>query len=89
MDSNVLKNDPKFKEKIKDLNITQEELDILLRILSISSDFCLNLLGVCTKASVDGTFRIAPTNWSQIFILMAKYDDKFVPVSFGFLPNKT
>ena len=89
MDSNVLKNDPKFKEKMKDLNITQEELDILPRILSISSDFCLDLLGVCTKASVDGTFRIAPTNWSQIFILMAKYDDKFVPVSFGFLPNKT
>ena len=33
MDSNVLKNDPKFKEKMKDLNITQEELDIIPRIL--------------------------------------------------------
>ena len=41
------------------------------------------------KASVDGTFRIAPTNWSQIFIFMVKYDDKFVPICFGFLPDKT
>ena len=49
----------------------------------------MDLLGVCNKASVDGTFRIAPTNWSQRFILMAKYDDKFIPISFGFLPDKT
>ena len=89
MDSNALKDYPKFKEKLKDLNITEEKLINLPRVLSISSSFCLDLLGLCTTASVDGTFIIAPTNWSQMFIQMAMYDDKFVPVSFGFLPNKT
>ena len=89
MDSNSLKNNPNYLEKMKEFNISDTELEELPRVLSISSEFCLNLLGLCKKASVDGTFKIAPTNWSQIFILMAKYDDKFVPICFGFLPNKT
>ena len=57
--------------------------------MTLSSTFCLNLLAVCRKASVDGTFKIAPTNWAQILILMVKYDDKWVPVAFSFLPDKT
>ena len=40
------------------------------------------------KASVDGTFRIAPAYWYQIFILEAQIGDKWIPVIFGLLPNK-
>ena len=60
MDSNALKHDAKFKEKLNDLNIGEEQLANLP--IFQSSSFCLDLLGVCSKASVDGTFRIAPTN---------------------------
>ena len=55
MDYNALKHDAKFKDKLKDLNIDEEQLANLQRVLSVSSSFCLNLLGVCNKASVDGT----------------------------------
>ena len=89
MDSNDLRSDPEYREKLEEIGVGDEELENLPRVLSISSEFGLNLLTLCKKASVDGTFRIAPTNWSQIFIFMVKYDDKFVPICFGFLPNKT
>ena len=78
MDSNALKHDAKFKDKLKDLNVGEEQLANLTGVF--------DLLGVCNNASVDGTFRITTTNWRQMFMLMAKYDKKFIPISFGFLP---
>ena len=94
MDSNELIKDDGFRKKIEDLNKVAENNEALVnlsqppRVLTLSNPFCLNLLGVCKKGSVDGTFKIAPTNWTQIFILMAKYDEKWIPVCFSFLPDK-
>ena len=93
MDSNALMENDEFRSKIEDLNIVDQHEEASdrsrpPRVLTVSSPFCLNLLGVCKKGSVDGTFKIAPSNWAQIFILMAKYDDKWVPVAFSFLPDK-
>ena len=48
----------------------------------------LNLWGVCEKASVDGTFKIAPKYWTQVFITMIRYGDKWVPSVFSLLQNK-
>jgi hypothetical protein len=73
MDSNVLIDDIDFRKKVEDLNIvaenTEESENVPRppRVLTLSSPFCLDLLGVCKKGSFDGTFKIAPSNWAQIF----------------------
>ena len=63
MDSNYLRGDPKYKEKMVEIGVGDEHLKNLPRVLSISSEFGLDLLTLFKKASVDGTFRIAPTSF--------------------------
>lgn len=50
--------------------------------------FLLQQLGSSIKASVDGTFKAICPNFAQLFILMVRVCDAWVPVGFGFLPNK-
>ena len=39
------------------------------RVLLMTTDPLFHLLGTSAKISVDGTFRIAPSYWKQVFIL--------------------
>ena len=60
-----------------------------LRVLLFSSDESLNILARAQTILCDGTFRICPYLWYQVFVISAEFrDNSFVPVCFGLLPDK-
>ena len=59
------------------------------RVLVFTTSLLLALLSVCRSGSVDGTFKAMSKQWKQLFILMVDYKGAFIPVAFGWLPNKT
>ena len=71
----------------KDLMEHQNEEDPK-RILIFTTQRLLKKMGQCKKGSVDGTFRISPESWTQVFLLKLKMGDKFLPIAFGLLPDK-
>ena len=61
-----------------------------LRVLLFSSDESLKIMSRARTILADGTFRITPYLWYQTFILSAEFrENRFVPVCFGLLPDKT
>ena len=54
----------------------------------MATESLFDSLRLVTEASGDGTFRIAPAYWYQIFISEAQMGDKRIPVIFGLPPNK-
>ena len=54
----------------------------------MATESLFDSLRLVTEASGDGTFRIAPAYWYQIFILEAQIGDKWIPVIFGLPPDK-
>ena len=59
------------------------------RILIFATDYTLRLLHACRVIYMDGTFRMAPKLWKQIFIVNCEIDDKLsLPVLFALLPDK-
>ena len=60
-----------------------------LRVLLFATDESLNILARSRTILADGTFRITPYLWYQVFILSAEFrTHSFVPVAFGLLPDK-
>ena len=60
-----------------------------LRVLLFSTDESLNILARAQTILCDGTFRICPYLWYQVFVISAEFrDNSFVPVCFGLLPDK-
>ena len=47
----------------------------------------LQQLALASKWSVDGTHRVAPKHFSQLFITMMKVNEKWVPAVNGLLPD--
>ena len=41
------------------------------------------------KASGDGTFKVCPTLWKQLYIVMVKFSHSWIPVVYALLPDKT
>ena len=39
------------------------------------------------RLSVDGTHRVTPKQFSQVFIMMAKVSEKWIPGVYGLLPT--
>ena len=61
-----------------------------LRVLLFSTDESLKIMSRARTILADGTFRITPYLWYQTFILSAEFrENRFVPVCFGLLPDKT
>ena len=58
------------------------------RVLIFTTVVMLGLLAVCKNGSVDGTFKAMTRKWKQLFIYMVYYRGSFLPVAFGWLPNK-
>ena len=58
------------------------------RVFVFTSVRLLGLLSVSKKGSVDGTFKSSARDWYQLFILCVEYRGKFIPVAFGWLPDK-
>ena len=60
-----------------------------LRVLLFATDESLNILARARTVLGDGTFRITPYLWYQVFVVSAEFlDNSFVPVAFGLLPDK-
>ena len=67
----------------------------LKNVVIFTSKPQLELFETCSKGSFDGNFKIAPTNYSQIFIFMLKFETDArknlgmcIPVAFALLPSK-
>ena len=76
---------------VLDSNTIAEEEDLddeQKRVLIFSTEKLLKKIQHCEKGSIDGTFKISPEAWTQVFLLQLKVGDKFLPVAFGLLPNK-
>ena len=59
------------------------------RIILLATNFTLRLLARAVAISCDGTFKMRPTNWWQLFIVCAQLTDNiWIPCAFGFLPDK-
>ena len=63
--------------------------DLPKRVLAYSSKKLLRQLSRNLKSSVDGTFKSACSLWKQQFIWMVKDTGYWVPVVFGWLPDKS
>ena len=49
----------------------------------------LGLLARCSWASVDGTFKAASKQWKQVFVMLCNYENTWLPIAFGWLPDKS
>ena len=60
-----------------------------LRVLLFSTDESLAVMARARTLLCDGTFRITPYLWYQVFVVRAEFrDESFIPVAFGLLPDK-
>ena len=59
------------------------------RVLAYSSRKLLNLFSNCDRGSLDGTFKSCCKLWKQQFVFMLKSNGHWIPVVFGWLPDKT
>ena len=57
------------------------------RTMLFTTEDLLNQLALASKWSVDGTHRVAPQHFSQLFITMMKVNEKWVPAVHGLLPD--
>ena len=62
---------------------------MLKRVFVFSTVVLLGLMAVCKYGSVDGTFKAMTKKWKQLFVFMVNYNGSFLPVAFGWLPDKT
>ena len=58
------------------------------RVLVFTTMELLKLLSQTSRGSVDGTFKSSCRLWKQNFILMVKFKGIWIPVCWGWLPNK-
>ena len=58
------------------------------RVLVFTTLTLIGLLAMCRNGSVDGTFKSMTKMFKQLFIMMVNYEGPFVPIAFGWLPNK-
>ena len=60
-----------------------------LRVIVFTTIRLLGLLTMCTRGSVDGTFRCITKLWRQLFIVMVEYNGLHLPIAMAWLPDKT
>ena len=57
------------------------------RTMLFTTQELLHQLALASKWSVDGTHRVSPKHYSQLFITMMRVNDKWVPAVNGLLPD--
>ena len=57
------------------------------RTMLFTTQVLLHQLALASKWSVDGTHRVSPKHYSQLFITMMRVNDKWVPAVNGLLPD--
>ena len=71
-------------------NVEEEPMkDLPKRVLVFTSLKLLKQLARNLKCSVDGTFKSCCSLWKQQFILMIKDRGVWLPIAFGWLPDKS
>ena len=90
-DENVVadEDDDDVYQDVMDSTVNLENVANPPRVLVFTTVMLLGLLAVCKYGSVDGTFKSMTKKWKQLFVFMVDYKGTFVPVAFGWLPNKT
>ena len=71
---------------------TPEETERVLpkRVIVFTSPKLLKLVGENDgKTSVDGTFKAIPVLWKQMFVWMIRFGGFWIPVAWGWLPDKS
>ena len=59
------------------------------RVILLTSKEALKILARAKDIGVDGTFKITPKPWKQVAIISAEVREGiWVPVAFGYLPDK-
>ena len=81
--------DDEEEEVVNTQETENVETDLPKRVLAFSSQKLLRQLSRNLKSSVDGTFKSSSKLWRQQFIWMIKDNGYWVPVVFGWLPDKT
>ena len=59
------------------------------RVIAYSSKRLLQLFAKCKRGSVDGTFKSICKMWGQLFVWMLKRNSHWIPVVWGWLPDKS
>ena len=59
------------------------------RVLLFTTVMMLGLLAKCKWASVDGTFKSSSRQWKQLFVMLCNYQGTWLPIAFGWLPDKS
>ena len=57
------------------------------RAMLFTTEDLLKQLALASKWSVDGTHRVAPQHFSQLFITMMRVNEKWIPAVHGLLPD--
>ena len=63
--------------------------DLPKRVVCYTSLKLLKLFAQCTRGSLDGTFKSSCKLWKQQFVFMLKFRGHWIPVVWGWLPDKT
>ena len=98
MDSDELWQSKVFRQDLVKTGVLKEDFEEpdddtvpenpLKRVIIFTSKQQMGLFETCEKGSVDGNFKVAPTHFSQVFVMMLKFGEQWVPVSFALLPAK-
>ena len=68
--------------------IKEDEDDESSRIILFATNFTLRLLARAVAISCDGTFKMRPKNWWQLFIVCAQVTENiWIPLSKYFIEN--
>ena len=59
------------------------------RVLAFTSKSLLQLFAKCNRGSLDGTFKSCTKLFKQQFIFMLKFRKHWIPVVYGWLPDKS
>ena len=59
------------------------------RVLVFTTAMLLGLLTMGRWGSVDGTFKSCTKHWKQLFVMLLNFNGVWLPVAFGWLPDKT
>ena len=56
---------------------------------SLGTKFSLRILTKAKRWYLDGTFKIVPRNYKQMYIIIAKYDENNYPCTYLLLTSKS
>jgi hypothetical protein len=87
MDSDELWQNKVFRQDLVKAGVLREDFEEpddeavpanpLKRVIIFTSKQQMGLFETCEKGSVDGNFKVAPTHFSQVFVMMLKFGEQW------------